>query len=535
MSRKRSSKESRRTVAKMDAAASWMSKTPLRHVGRVVDFLAGLNLSVRTKILLSLGIVILLMGVVNAVLMLQVQHYSRQYDAIITNITTANSISGHIKPEIDTAMWNVVAGRTAFAQGTQYEILNEVNNKLQWMSDHTASAESKIKLEVIKRTMKTLAHYVDAMGEQIARGSTVAENQAVLENVRGVSSVVEEVVQDYVLTEVNQADQQYRVMRQGFTQWEIFYVVLMIAAIGFAMIAAWAISRSIYIPIKRLHDVTTTITKNDLQALVTGDNVDEITELGMSFNIMIGKIRELLDAKIKEQENLQKAEMRALQAQINPHFLYNTLDTIIWMAEAQKTDQVIEIVSALSSFFRISLSKGRDWITIGEELERTRSYLTIQRMRYRDIMDFKIEADELVLNNTILKLILQPLVENALYHGIKNKRGGGTIVVRAKQKNENEILLQVEDDGIGFTPEKLSQLQAELDDDSGEIKLESGFAIDNVNKRIRLYYGRQYGLSIQSEYYTGTCATLVIPALQDDASDKVNSPSVRIQPVHLAV
>ena len=185
-------------------------------------------------------------------------------------------------------------------------------------------------------------------------------------------------------------------MREGFARWEIFSFILMFAAIVFSVLAAWGISRSIYIPIKKLHDVTTTITKNDLQALVTSDNVDEITELGMSFNIMIGKIRELLDSKIKEQENLKKAELRALQAQINPHFLYNTLDTIIWMAEAKKTDQVIEIVSALSSFFRISLSKGKDWITIGEEIERTRSYLTIQKMRYRDILDFKIEVDEAV-------------------------------------------------------------------------------------------------------------------------------------------
>ena len=137
--------------------------------------------------------------------------------------------------------------------------------------------------------------------------------------------------------------------------------------------------------------MTATITKNDLQVLVTSDNVDEITELGLSFNIMIGKIRDLLNSKIKEQENLKKAELRALQAQINPHFLYNTLDTIIWMAEAKKYKQVrCEIVSALSSFFQISLSKGKDWITIGEEIERTRSYLTIQKIRYRDILDFRI-------------------------------------------------------------------------------------------------------------------------------------------------
>jgi two-component system sensor histidine kinase YesM len=201
-----------------------------------------------------------------------------------------------------------------------------------------------------------------------------------------------------------------------------------------------------------------------------------------------------------------------LQAQINPHFLYNTLDTIIWMAESKKTDDVVSLVTALSSFFRISLSKGMDWITIGEEIERIRSYLTIQKMRYRDILDFKIDVDEEVTENTILKLILQPLVENALYHGIKNKRQGGTISIRVRQMNEDEILLEVEDDGIGFTPEKLAQLQAELADDSGEFKLESGYGIGNVNKRIRLYYGSPYGVSIQSEYNSGTCVNLVIPA-----------------------
>jgi len=158
------------------------------------------------------------------------------------------------------------------------------------------------------------------------------------------------------------------------------------------------------------------------------------------------------------------------------------------------------------------LSKGMDWITIGEEVERIRSYLTIQKMRYRDILDFNISVDEDVTENTILKLILQPLVENALYHGIKNKRQGGTISVRARRKNEDEILIEVEDDGIGFTPEKLSQLRAELEDDSGDLKLESGFAIGNVNKRIRLYYGKPYGLSIDSEYTSGTRVTLVIPA-----------------------
>ncbi len=506
----------RRILTKVRAEASLTGKSPLKYIGQFADFVAGINLSIRVKILLSLTIVILLMGTTNVVSMLQVLNYSRQYDAIITNITTANSISGNIKPDIDNEMWNIVSGKVDFKDGKQYQIINDVNTKLLQMTANTDSHRAKVKLDVIHRTMQTLTQYVDLMGNKIAKNSTAAENEAVLENIHFVTGVVEQVIQDYVLFEVDRTNGQYQVMHESFVRWEILSIILIFGAVGFSVVAAWSLSKSIYTPIKKLHDVTTTITKNDLQALVTSDNIDEITELGMSFNIMIGRIKELLASKIKEQENLKKAELRALQAQINPHFLYNTLDTIVWMAEAKKTDQIIEIVSALSRFFRISLSKGMDWITIGEEVERTRSYLIIQKMRYRDIMDFKIEVDEEVSNNTILKLILQPLVENAIYHGIKNKRQGGTIIVRTKRKGENEVLLEVEDDGIGFTPEKLAQLRAELNDDSGDIRLESGFGIGNVNKRIRLYYGGQYGLTVKSEYNTGTCVTLVIPARTDD-------------------
>jgi two-component system sensor histidine kinase YesM len=498
-------------------------KTLLNYIGRVIDFLASVNLSVRAKILLSLCIVILLMGTTNAVLVLQALSYSRQYDAIIANITTANSISGYIKPAIDAEMWQVVAGNKEFKDGKQYQIINDTTTKLRWMMDNTDSHRAKVKLDVILRSMQTLTHYVDVMGDQIEQGSTPVENEAALENIRFASGVVEGVIQDYVLFEADRTQTQYQAMRAGIAQWEISYIILMVGAVVFSFLAAWGISRGIYIPIQKLHDVTRTITQNDLQALMTGDNVDEITELGLSFNIMIGKIRELLDSKIKEQENLKKAELRALQAQINPHFLYNTLDAIIWMAEDKKTDQVIDIVRALSSFFRISLSKGRDWITIGEEIERTRSYLTIQKMRYRDILDFQIEMDEAAADNTTLKLILQPLVENALYHGIKLKRNGGTITVRAQQKDESEVVLEVEDDGIGFTPEKLARVQAELSDDSGDIRLESGYGIDNVNKRIKLYYGKQYGLSIKSEYQAGTRVTLVIPAKKDNTKDSSQS------------
>lgn len=507
----------RQFLTRIGRQTSSTSHFPLRYLGRLADFITAINLSIRAKILAALCIVILLMGITNVVSMLQVLSYSRQYDAIITNITTANSIGSSIKQDIDTEMWKIVSGKVKFSDGNQYEILDAVNTKVGWMMENTDSQRARVKLDLILRTSQSLREYVDQMGDQITQNSTATENEALLENIHFASSVMEEVVQNYVLYEVQRTESQYQVMKEGFVRWQSFSVVLIFSAVGFSVVAAWSLSKSIYTPIKKLHDVTTTITKNDLQALMTSDNVDEITELGMSFNIMIGKIKELLDAKIKEQENLKKAELRALQAQINPHFLYNTLDTIIWMAESKKTDRVVEMVTALSNFFRISLSKGMDWITIGEEVERINSYLTIQKMRYHDILDFKIEVDESISENAILKLMLQPLVENALYHGIKNKREGGTITIRIQRKGVDEVLIEVEDNGIGFTPEKLVQLRAELEDDTGDMKLESGFGIGNVNKRIRLYYGKPYGLSVQSEYSTGTLVTLVIPAKMESA------------------
>lgn len=483
-----------------------------KYISGIIDYFAGINLSIRSKILLSFFVVISVMGIVDGLLIVQVLRFNKEYNAIITNITTANSINGYIKPAIDSEMWSIVAGKTEFKEGKQYEIIDGVNNQIKWMIANTDSEKGKIKLQVILRTMKTLTHYVDRLGEQIEQGSRVDDNEQVLENIRGVSDLVADLVQEYSLFEVNRVDVNYRATQNSFSQWSLIYLVLLLSVIGFSVAAAWIISESIYIPIKKLHDVTATITQNDLQVLVTSKNVNEITDLGLSFNVMINKIKELLDSKIKEQENLKKAEFRALQAQINPHFLYNTLDTIIWMAEAKKNDQVIDLVRALSCFFRVTLSEGKDWITIQEEIEQTRSYLTIQKMRYRDILDYQIDVDEVVLDSTILKLLLQPLVENAIYHGIKNKRKGGTIIVRVYHQDEDKIFLEVEDDGAGITHYKLAKIQEKLNYDSDEFKLEErGFGLENVNKRVKLYYGKEYGLSIESEYQIGTRVKLMIP------------------------
>jgi two-component system, sensor histidine kinase YesM len=470
------------------------------------------RLSIRDKILLALLVVVVLMSVPYVFLIVPGLEYKAQYDALIQNITTANSINGFIKPSIDAEMWEIIAGKKLFSRGNQYTFLDDVDQRVQQMIDNTASEKGRVKLSVIQRTLRTLREEIDRVGIQIAQHKTFEANMVLMEQIRSVTQLIEDNVQEYALFEVNRTQQQYQAMQIGLTRWAIGGLGVIVAAILFSIVAAWRISKSIYVPIKKLHDVTTTIAGHDLEALVTTDNADEITELGLSFNIMVGKIKELLDAKIEEHENLKKAELRALQAQINPHFLYNTLDAIIWMAEAKRMDQVVELVRVLSRFFRITLSKGKDWITVREEIEHVESYLAIQKMRYHDILDYQIDVPDNLRDGPMLKLTLQPLVENALYHGIKNKRNGGMIAVRGRRLDGDLLQLQIEDNGIGMTQERLAQLRALLDSEAGDAVVgESGYGVNNVNQRIKLYYGQAYGLAIESEYMHGTRVSLVIP------------------------
>ncbi|MBW4839896.1 MAG: histidine kinase, partial [Paenibacillaceae bacterium] len=268
-------------------------------------------------------------------------------------------------------------------------------------------------------------------------------------------------------------------------------------------------------PLKLLKNKMKLAASGFLESKVTPAGNDEVAELGRSYNIMLGKIKALLEQSIREQEEMKKAELRALQAQINPHFLYNTLDSILWMAEAGKNDRVITLVQSLSRLFRISLNRGRDWIPLEKEIEHVHSYLIIQQMRYRDILEYRIEVEPHLLPCSVLKMTLQPIVENALYHGIKNKRGKGMITVSAQESGERELQLTVRDNGCGMPADKLERLRRDLLNgrlpvETGE-EVSGGFGLHNVHQRIKLFYGEPYGVVIDSVDGEGTTVTISIP------------------------
>ncbi|MGP4041406.1 sensor histidine kinase [Gracilibacillus sp. D59] len=271
------------------------------------------------------------------------------------------------------------------------------------------------------------------------------------------------------------------------------------------------ISNKLIFPIQILKTKMTQAAEGNLKAKVNPVGEDEIATLGHSFNQMISKIKSLLDQSIEEQKKLKAAEFRTMQAQINPHFLYNTLDTIVWLAEAKEHESVIEITKALSQYSRISLNKGKDWITIADEMSHIDSYLYIQQTRYEDILDVTIDVDEDLYRYHILKLLLQPIVENAIYHGIKNKRGKGFLRINGAFEDDDKIRFEVIDNGIGMDEVRLQKLRNHLI--SGEVVPDSknGFGLINVQQRIQLYYGKKYGLTINSWKGSGTRITITIP------------------------
>ena len=270
------------------------------------------------------------------------------------------------------------------------------------------------------------------------------------------------------------------------------------------------ISSRITTPIRKLELSVNEIEKGNLNAKVDAEGSYEIRHLGQSVQNMAKQIQVLMADIVSEHEKKRKQEFDTLQSQINPHFLYNTLDIIVWMIENEKPDQAVKAVTALARFFRISLSRGKSIITVKDELEHVRNYLMIQHMRFKNRFSYTIEAEDEVLELASLKLMLQPLVENAIYHGMEFMDGDGEIFISAWKEGE-DLYLKVSDNGLGMTEEQVARLFSDMPHTGSSRG--SGIGVKNVNERIRLYFGSEYGLSIESEPDEGAVVTIHLPAV----------------------
>lgn len=279
-------------------------------------------------------------------------------------------------------------------------------------------------------------------------------------------------------------------------------------AIGLAIFLAILFSQSIYSPIRDLKESMKLAGSGNLKARIEKSRKDEFGMLNQGFNQMINRIQKLMDELFHEKLLVKEAELKSMEAQINPHFLYNTLDSIHWMARLNKTEELSQITFSLSNFYRLSLGGGKETVTTKETINLIEEYLAIQKMRYGDKFDADLEVDENLLNYYVLRLIIQPLVENAICHGVEKMTAHGHIQVILKPFGPDMVFI-IKDNGIGMSKEKLDEIIGSLNQDT--VEPGENFALINIHKRIQLYYGKEYGLQIESMENQGTEVRVILP------------------------
>ena len=426
---------------------------------------------------------------------------STRYQRAISRMETAAGLKPTVGTELPERLFSVAAGQRNYDESGVESLLADVNETLDGLLEDDSGA-GYLQLTVARRTMDTLSSYIDQVRDGMAGGATVGEMEGVVDEVRDVGDLIIDMLDDFISVEIDNTVRTSDGIRRLVWFTAMAEAILLVLAMLRAGTASRKLADVIRSGINRLESSVHRLTGGDLKARVPEMDVEELTELAEQINVMANRLESLIERSRLEQENLAKSELRLLQAQINPHFLYNTLDAIIWQAESGRSEEVIHLTRSLSDFFRISLSSGADWITVEREVMHLSGYLSIQKTRYRDILNYAIEIPPDMMEGYVVKLLLQPLVENAIYHGIKSRRGGGFIRVSATREGAL-VRFSVEDTGKGMTPEELERVRGILRSDVSAVASVAppdggSFGLRNVDMRIRLYYHQEEGLQIES-------------------------------------
>lgn len=487
----------------------------------------------KKKILTLAAVVTLPFILLVMYLLASMASYSNTYDEIVSNMTVANNYNLNFKEEMDESLYKLVVGyvtldtiETDKSLKNPYILIDELRSEFTRLTAITTESESKLWLESLLRNIDTLEKRVDDIVDSISAGGRYNENIEKLDNnIYILTELIQDDIQYYIYYQTRYMDKVTDTLQDQIRRFMVVCSVLIGVLIIVVAVSAVMIVSGIIQPISQLNQATEKIAQGDFNARAQADSEDEVAELAVSFNKMAGSMQSLID-KVKEDERkMRKADLRLLQEQIQPHFLYNTLDTIVWLIESNEPDEAVTMVVTLSDFFREILSKGKEFISIKEEEKHISSYLQIQEMRYRDILEYDIQLDQVIYKYQILKLTLQPVVENALYHGIKYKRAKGCIHIHG-EKEGDIIRLTVRDDGVGMDEDELEQLRQQIEKPCQET--EKGFGLANVNERIHMYFGPEYGMKIQSQKGKGTTVEIVIPALLEALVEKTGNDTAKV-------
>lgn len=461
-------------------------------------------------------ITIIMTVVVLSVLLVSMVYYNSvvlQYQALTENVNRAMSLSTSIKRDIDTAAYNLVAGRTTPADSMHLQLFVDTRVALRRLGTNSSFEQNTYLLQVAQRTLGTIEGYFNQLIENIETQAPVHDNEIVLDDIQQVTELLDEVLIEFTAYEVRLAALRDANLQNVNAAMNLVQILVCAVAIVFVLYDNRLLQRRITQPVDRMQDMAGRIAAGDFDARVEPPEVAELDDLTKSMNQMAVRIQSLMDANTEKQRLLRIAQVQILQAQISPHFLYNTLDTIVALAEADRLEDVATTTIALSNFHRISLSKGNDWIPVSQEAAQIESYLTIQKMRYGAMLDYTVDIDEEMFGEYMLKILLQPLVENAIYHGVKLSRKGGGVYVSGRRDGDR-LRFEVRNTGPGMSAERVEELRSSLGQERPQGPAQpvpKGYGLSNVYQRIRLFYDVEDGLTIESDPEEGTTVTLRLP------------------------
>ena len=427
-------------------------------------------------------------------------NYNLRYSSVTGNITTASRFNQDFKADVDLKMYYYVTG---YSQELPLEEIQTARTLAQTLLSNSANPESRKAAESVLELCDSLMSSID----RIQKTQGYDKRMEQLENnIYVITQLIETYLYTYLYHEAGQlASLQQRLNRMLVVEL-VAVLACMAAVVILAIRRAIRTSRSITDPIDAIFRRVDEIGQGDLteKPPVQADD-PKLSALSRGIEEMAVRLSRQIELNRQEQERLRGIELSLIQAQINPHFLYNTLDAIVWLIETGRNEQAEEMVTSLSTYFRSFLSNGQDIVTMAQEQQHIRSYLEIQQVRYKDILDYSIEIDPAIRDCRIPKMTLQPLVENAIYHGIKPKRGKGMLRVTGSLDG-GRVTIRVADTGAGMQPQELESLRRQLEQDHAV-----GFGLTSAYRRLQLMYGKACSFTIQSRPGEGTDITIVIP------------------------
>ena len=469
------------------------------------------------------------MAVLIIVLLVFFWHYTNKYNQLSNNLAVSSEYNANyrnsnndmsFKDEVDMDIYYVTIGRKG-RDGLPIEQVDKAIDTVEKLKNTSTKKES---LRSLKYMTNYLTNLKKRMNQLLEIKDYEERQEFVANNTEILATLFEKEMQNYIYQEATQLVQLESQLAGNVRLTLLTMCAVILLSVIILLRRSFRLTYSITKPVSEILQNIKKVGKGEYKNIsaVPADCV-EIQELDAGTRKMAGRIKGLLENVRKEQEAQHLTELQLIQAQVNPHFLYNTLDTIVWLVEGGMDQDAVDMITSLSVFFRTSLSKGKDIIPLSEEERHTLSYLEIQQSRYRDILEFEINIPAELDNIMVPKLTLQPLAENALYHGIKNKRGKGKILIEGFDLGE-DMMLRVTDNGQGMTPERLHEVQEAIR--TGE---RAGFGLAAVSERIALYYGPGYGLKISSTEGEGTVMEVYMAKKIMSTNDELCDMNIKIR------